>query len=207
MKDFIADTIVGFVRFWEKCLTGHSEYKLVLNDFDVMGKAVVTEGLVAKKLAERMKRRLSERFGITVTLPVVVELVDRSKTRSYVFEWSEANLGKYHSQLMIDENYHMVYVAKGLGRQRFNAIIAHELTHAFLSEQKLFAGKQYLREGLARWAEYRILQEEGLAPEAEKLLKIRSWKHGRALANMLELEKKAGKKGLVPFLLEKRDIV
>jgi hypothetical protein len=101
---------------------------------------------------------------------------------------------------MIDGKYHLVYVLRGLRKERFKAILSHELAHAYLYETELFSSNKAFREGMARWVEYKILLQEGEKEEAQKLLKLKSWHYGKGIARILELEKKTGERELVSYL-------
>jgi len=191
-------------RTLEYALTGQSEFKITTSEFAEHD--IIRDLVVAKMLLEELKPVLIDRFDMAVKKPVVIELMTPDKRWNYTFSWLEESLGKYTSHKMIDEKYHLVYLLSGLSRNRFKAILAHELTHAYLYENQLFCTNRAAREGLARWVEYKILLAEGESVEAEKLLKIKHWIHGRGIYKVIELEKQTGERNLFNELLrmEKR---
>ncbi|MDQ7824484.1 MAG: hypothetical protein RDV48_16905 [Candidatus Eremiobacteraeota bacterium] len=201
----LKSTLVKIGRTIEFLITGQSEFKITTSEFEVNDKPNVRDLTVAKKLLEEMKSLLAGQYGIKVTYPVVIELIKEQRIWEYSFSWCAGSLGKYRSHLMFDEKYHMVYILSGLKRERFKAILAHELTHAFLYEKKLFTENKSFREAMARWVEYRILLSEGEKHEAGKLLKIKSWMYGRGIVKILALEKKVGREHLVAHLLSLRE--
>jgi len=156
--------------------------------------------VAGKKILDEVKIVLEDRFGIRVKRPIVLELVNEKKPWLYGIYWLAESLGKYKSHLMIDEKYHLIYVLRGLKKERFKAILSHELAHAYLYEAELFSNNRAFREGMARWIEYKILLQEGEKEEARKLLSIKSWLYGRGIAEILELEKKTGERELLPYL-------
>lgn len=185
-------------RALEFFLTGQSEFKITTTEF--ADNDIVKDIVTAKKLLERVKLVLLDRFDIEVKCPIVVELVKEDKRWDYGFSWFAESLGKYKSYDFIDEKYHMIYILSGLKRERFKAILAHELTHAYQRENDLFMKNKLFKEGLARWVEYKILLQEGEEDEARKLLKIKHWIYGKGITRFIELEKGTGEKDLVTKL-------
>ncbi len=185
-------------RALEFIMTGQSDFKITTEEFAAQD--VVKDLAAGKKILDELRIDLKERFGIKVSRPVVLELVKEGKTGAYNFSWLAESLGKYRSHMMIDGRYHLVYVQSGMKKERFRAILAHELTHAFQHEAGLYSTNKALREGLARWIEYKILLQQGQKEEAGKLLKLRSWVYGRGIIQFLELEKETGEHKLIPSL-------
>lgn len=191
---FLKKVFVLCGRTLEYALTGQSEFKITTSEF--ADHDIIRDLVVAKRLLDDLKLVLIERFDITVRKPVVIELITDDKRWSYTFSWLEGSLGKYTSHKMIDEKYHLVYLLSGLPIKRFKAILAHELTHAFLYEVQLYCTNRACREGLARWVEYKILLAEGETGEAEKLLRIKHWIYGKGISKVIEIEKQTGEKNL-----------
>jgi hypothetical protein len=202
LKKIIKNIFVKSVRYFEYSISGQSEYKLIKEDFEVGETQLIKDNFTAGKLLKEIKGILSHNYSMQIEHPVVLEVV--SDSGKVPFKWKEDGIGKYHSQMMIDEKYHMIYVMTGLVKYKFCAIIAHELMHAFLYEKKLFIQNQFFREAMARWIEYRILIFYGMKEQALKLLEIREPEKGGKLNKLLELEEKVGGKGLIPFLIEKK---
>ncbi len=197
---YIKRFIVVIVRIFERALTGQSDFQFYsseIADFDA-----VTDLLHAKMLRREVENYLNKTFGITIQKPVVLELYSGASfdLRGIIMELN-GNLGRYHyDRLKNREMIHLVYLKKGLPRERFKAVLAHEMIHAFCREQDIMPTDRYGREGLARWVEHRILKDMGQKAEARKIEKIRTWKYGRAVQNMFALEKKVGTSGVVEYL-------
>ena len=83
---------------------------------------------------------------------------------------------------------------------RFKAIVAHELAHAWEREQEILTSDRGLREGFARWIEYKVLQSEGLHAEAARVAGIRTWRYGRGVRTLLAVERKQGEGGVLEFI-------
>ena len=79
------------------------------------------------------------------------------------------------------------------------------LKYAFLYEQKLFVEDQASREAMARWIEYKVLKDLKSKKDVEHILKIKTLNHGSGFKKILKMEKRAGKKPLVRFLIENKD--
>jgi len=187
-------TLIG--RGIEFLLTGESDYKFLSSD--IANFEYVADHFKAKMLIKEVREFLFQKFGIEVNSPVVLEFFTGRE-----WDWNSAryhlggSLGRYYSQSIGNKKVHFIYILKGLARQKFKSIFAHEYTHAFQREKKIFPQSKGLREGLARWVEYKILLEEGAYEEAKKLLGIRHWIHGKGLKKILEMERKYGELGLI----------
>ncbi len=161
----------------------------------------MTDKFKADLLVKEVRHLLETRFGIRVRLPLVLDFFSgRPWSMSSAPSRLAGSLGHYHLRDLGDKKVHFVFVQKGLPRTRFKAIFAHEYTHAFLRERGILRHSRGLREGLARWVEYKVLLKEGAAREAEKLLKIRNWWNGRGLREILEMERRYSEDGLVASL-------
>ena len=185
-------------RALEYLLTGQSEFKIHTSEF--AANDIVKDPVTAKKILEQIKVVLFEKFAIKIHRPIVIELIKDDKKWDYGFSWFAESLGKYKSYELIDEKYHMIYILSGLRKERFKAILAHEMTHAYQRENELFIDNRVFREGLARWIEYKILLQEGEELEARKLLNIKHWIYGRGINRLIQLEKDTGEKELVSKL-------
>lgn len=186
--------------------SGRRESGISIKSFDLDSHATVTDPLIGKKILDRTKAEISERYSVSVSNPVVLELIKNRNSFALGFEWREEDVGKYHSQKMINEKYHMIYIISGLPRKRFIAIAAHELMHAFLYEKRLFTESQPVREAMARWMEYKMLKSLGDKGNAEKLMGIKTLKFGKGFKSVLNAEKKLkGGIRLTEWLLNNRD--
>jgi len=191
---FLKKIFVLCGRALEYALTGQSGFKITTSEFE--DHDIIRDLVVAKRLLDDLKLVLIDRFDITVRKPVVIELITPDRRLDYTFSWLEESLGKYTSHKMIDEKYHLIYLQSGLSKKRFKAILAHEMTHAYLYETQLLCANRAFREGLARWVEYKMLLTEGETEEAEKLLKIKHWVYGKGISKVIELEKQTGERNL-----------
>lgn len=187
-------------RGLEYIATGQSDYNLYSHRGVLY--ETVNDTYKAKEILAEMKEYLRDNFGLVIEAPIIIELYSgnefslkgkRRKTKGVLGQYHYENLpGKYMA--------HMIYISTGLEKRRFRAILAHEMTHAFLREAQLMNCDRYLREGFARWIEYKILLEMGLEKEAEKILDIKTWKYGKAVEKIFRLEKKVGTKGVIEVL-------
>lgn len=205
IENFIKKPFIQFVRSLESFLSGQSDYKLIKKPFEVDSSQVIKDNVTANNLLKEIKYTLVSVYSIEINRPILLEVIADSKKSKVPFKWKENGIGKYHSQMMIDQKYHMLYILEGLSKYKFCAIVAHELMHAFLYEKKLFIHNQSFREAMARWIEYHTLMTFNMEEQALKLLEIKAPERGGNLYKLLELEKKIGKTGLVPFLLEKNN--
>ena len=186
--------------------SGRRESGISLKSFDLDRHETITDPLIGKKILDRTKAEINDRYSVNVSNPVVLELIKNRNSFALNFQWREEDVGKYHSQKMINEKYHMIYIISGLPRKRFIAIAAHELMHACLYEKKLFIECQPAREAMARWMEYKILKSLGDKEHAKKLLGIKTLKYGKGFQKILEEEKKLKNKiPLMEWLLNNRD--
>lgn len=181
----------------EFALTGQSEYQILSSKFaDV---EVIRDEVSGRMLLAEVREFLWNNFGIRVNSPVVLNLVRPGQIEYPLFQAS-GSLGKYRMYHLGEERAHLIFVVSGLKKLRFSGIVAHEYTHAFEREKGLLQHDWILREGLARWAEYKIMLESGAAKEAEKVLKIKHWMYGRGIRRILELEKVMGARQMLEYL-------
>lgn len=184
--------IIG-MRVMEYWFTGESDYKIHTfygADFDL-----VNDKYKANLLKEKVEIYLRRNFGIQLRRPVIVELYSGNQLnlKGIIMELN-GNLGSYYYENLGKSGIaHMIYLREGMSRKKFMSVLAHEMTHAFIREEKLMNCDRYLREGFARWVEYNFLLEAGLPEEAEKIKKIKTYRHGKAVEKLFKLEKKVGK--------------
>jgi hypothetical protein len=200
IPQYIKRAVILSFRLLEFAITGQSEYKIYkgeIADFDV-----VVDQLKAKILRQHVEKFLWDKLGIKLKKPVVLELYSHSEfTLNGIIMQLEGSLGRYHPERMGQFGIaHMIYVRKGLGRNKFMSILAHEMAHAFLKEEELMPRDRYLREGFARWVEHLYLVDVGEIKEAEKLYKLKSFRAGKAVESYFALEKKIGVKGVMDIV-------
>jgi hypothetical protein len=184
------------VRKLEYHLTGQSDFAIITSELRTV--EVVDDRIKGKRLLEEVQRELARDFELVLRAPVLLELVlpDSPLARPGVHEV----LGHYRSEPWGEKAVHTVFVRAGLSAPFFCGIAAHELAHAWERERGCLTTHRALREGFARWIEYKVLTKRGARREAERLLKIRSWKAGRAIRSLLELEAQAGVAGVLAYV-------
>jgi hypothetical protein len=74
--------------------------------------------------------------------------------------------------------------------------LAHELAHAWQTEQGLHLKDAQVREGFAEWVAYRVLTVSGLPSLAERATR-RDDVYGRGLRHFLNIENRFGYAGVV----------
>ena len=89
-----------------------------------------------------------------------------------------------------------IYVEEYLPRGLLLGTLAHELAHAWQTEQGLHLKDAKVREGFAEWVAYRVLVARGLTPLAERATR-RDDVYGRGLRHFLNIENRFGYAGVV----------
>lgn len=89
-----------------------------------------------------------------------------------------------------------VYVEAFLPRELLLGTLAHELAHAWQTEQGLHLHDALLREGFAEWVAYRVLVARGLSSLAERATR-RDDVYGRGLRHFLNIESRLGFAGVM----------
>ncbi len=204
---------MSFLNWFERLVaeidhffSGRREFRMTLSPFSLNREKVVSDPIIGKKILDEVRETISSEYSVTVLSPVVLELIRNRNGHELRFEWGYDEVGKYHSQRMINEKYHMIYVISGLPSKRFRAICAHELMHAYLYERRLFTDNQALREAMARWMEYKILKRLGAKKDMEHLSEIRTLKFGSGFRKVLEAESRIrGGTPLVEWLRSNRE--
>lgn len=89
-----------------------------------------------------------------------------------------------------------VYVEACLPRGLLLGTLAHELAHAWQTEQSLHLKDALVREGFAEWVAYCVLVARGLSTLAERATR-RNDVYGRGLRHFLNVENRFGYAGVV----------
>lgn len=201
MKQSVKTLVTQMGRSLEYLLTGESTYRITSADFKNFD--VVSDRFKARLVEDAVRDTLSARFGIRVQAPVLFELFEPDKPPSAGEDCpGHGVVGFYRPQVLREEKAHCVFVVKDLPRGRFKAVYAHELVHAFEREAGLLTGQRVLREGLARWVEYKLLLAEGAEREAAKVLNLSRWSWGRGVRVVLALEDRVGERNVVRALAD-----
>lgn len=89
-----------------------------------------------------------------------------------------------------------IYVEANLPSGLLLGTLAHELAHAWQTEQSLHLKDTMLREGFAEWVAYRVLVARGLSAIAERATR-RDDIYGRGLRHFLNIENRFGYAGVL----------
>ena len=199
MSDFLKKVATAAGRGIEFLLTGQTSFAIITSEFQDFER--VTDLVKARRVLQEARTALETRFGIIVSRPVLLDLFDESGwSKAGVYRMLHGTLGHYQQQALGDTWAHGIRVVKGLPRGRFKAIVAHEMVHAWERESEILKTDRALREGFARWVEYKVLQSEGLHAEAARVARIRTWRYGRGIRTLLAVEKRCGEQGVLDFV-------
>jgi hypothetical protein len=195
LESFI--TLLG--RIIEVILTGSSDYKFVFQPFEAFEK--VDNPIQAKLLFKEVKEFLENKFSIRLKEPVVIELFSPTSLswEAGLYQFSGL-MGRYRPCSLKTNNTHLIYVLKGLSREKFKGVLVHELSHAYQREVGMLKNEKILKEGMARWLEYKLLINLGALREAHKLTGVKSWLYGGGIRKMLDLEDEVGEERVIPYL-------
>jgi hypothetical protein len=195
----IVNMLTSVGRFLEYRLTGQSEYRLMI-PFE--GARTVNTDLEGRLQLDEVRKDLWQGFSIKTRWPVLLEVKAPPPAGWKAgFYHSEGNLGRYRVNEMGSERSHQIAVRPNLATTVFRAILAHEMVHAFQTEQSLLITNRALREGMARWVEYHFLKSE-MPNEAAKLLKMRHFTFGKAVNTIVSYEQEHGRKKTLNWLSE-----
>ncbi|MBQ7567458.1 hypothetical protein IJT17_01480 [bacterium] len=199
MPSLIVRAINSVGRLIEFCLTGQTDYALTTSDFCLAD--TIDNSVQAKLAMKELLPYLQQKFGIVLQAPIIINL-EKPRTRSWkrvVFSAGE-HIGSYTSRWLGENLSHEILLAPGMERRKFKAVLAHELTHAFQAERRLLRTHKGLKEGMARWVEYHVLNEVGLKREADKLCRYRSFILGRGIITILNYEREHGRTATLKWL-------
>ena len=145
-------------------------------------------------LIPKVKATLAKEFGIFVNLPVRYFLVkgeELDRVYSGTYRGSEIGLHRYVN------GAHEIYIMKGMSEDSFEATLAHELTHAWQIERCVPEQDKIVREGFARWIEYKYLDLIGAYVLANSVKRDADPVYGVGFKKMLDLEDKVGAKEMI----------
>lgn len=189
-----------FGRALESVLTGESSFKVHSHDF--LEGDLVQDTVKGKLLQDQVRIFLAGRFSMVLRDPLVLGLfTDGEVNWNSLMYQMNGTMGRYQSTYLKGRRVHCVYVLKGLTQPRFKSILAHEYTHAFTREQGILKSNKLLREGLARWIEYKVLLREGQAADARRISQSVQWIYGKGLRRVLDLEDRVGEGRVVQEML------
>lgn len=197
--DFLKRVATFAGRSLEFALTGQSDYAVITSEMAEF--KMVTDIVKAKRVLAEAQATLARDFGIRLKDPVLLELYSGK-------DWSSASLryvmhgavGSYQPSPLGEKSSHVIHVLSGLPRGRFKAVVAHEMVHAYERETGILESDRGLREGFARWVEYKVLLAENEKQEAQKVLRLRRWRSGRSVHHLLDMERKGGAAAVMQYL-------
>ena len=158
----------------------------------------ITEQSQAQEILVQVMASLKEMFGLTVSEPVDMHLVE-AKEMDALFSGSPyhgAEIGLYRPQ----NGRHQIYVMKDWSRDMCSGITAHEFTHAWEKEHCPPMQSQVLKEGFARWIEAKYYDKIGAYESVARIREVADPVYGVGYKTMLEWETKYGATGLVKLV-------
>lgn len=93
-------------------------------------------------------------------------------------------------------NPESIWVVCGMSTSRTLGVLAHELTHAWQSDNAPLQDRK-LKEGFARWVQYHVLRNEGFVAEALALTRSGDDDYRGGLLALLEIEKQRQVRGVI----------
>jgi hypothetical protein len=204
-------------KFCPRCVQGHprcdlcrapvadgarplsdGQYRCALCASDIIqGDTTVRE--VYEEAVDGLVTALGGRLQTTPHLQVVTRRRMGEIRRKYERHPDDAASAASHHVLGYFVQAHAtsaIYVEQFLPRGLLLGTLAHELTHAWQTEQALHLKDALLREGFAEWVAYRVLFARGLAPLAERATR-RDDVYGRGLRHFLDIESRYGVRGVI----------
>lgn len=153
-----------------------------------------------EKSLDVLKEHLRMRFG----LPVEVKVVTGSELDKLLpnSPYKGSIVGVYKFR----DGRHMIYMMRGVHRDKFHGTLCHELTHAWQAEN-CPPQDIYLREGLAVWVQYKSLRWVGAYTMARNLNQyIADPVYGVGYRFVQKLEDKYGESGVLEEIRKYRRI-
>lgn len=152
------------------------------NPYDVIDK----QGQ-AQEVLQVVQGQLVSFFGMKLRIPVAIHLVEPKEMDKLLGDspYHGAEIGLYTG---VRDGRHQVYVMKGWSRDYASGITAHELTHAWQYENAPKSQDQVVKEGFAKWIEYRYYDRIGAYTYSNRELKTADPVYGVGFFAMLDAE-------------------
>lgn len=145
-------------------------------------------------LIPEARQLLMVNFAIAVRLPVKATLASAQELdRLYSGVYRGAQTGFYH----FAGDHHEIYMMTDMDRDDCLATTCHELVHAWQTEMCPRDQDVVVREGFARWVEYKILDKTGAYYRARNLAETADPVYGVGFKKMQEWEDQLGEMGVV----------
>ena len=153
---------------------------------------IINDSKQMDALIPKVKATLVKEFGIFITLPVDYHLLEGSEMDKIMndgtYKGAEIGLHRFVN------GRHEVYIMKGMNEDQFCSTLAHELTHAWQIERCVRNQDGVVKEGFARWVEYKYLDLIGAYALANSVKEVADPVYGVGFRKMLDLEDKIGAK-------------
>lgn len=158
-----------------------AEYKIIKNDADL--NAIYSEA----------QQILLKNFGMALRLPVKMQVVTAKKLDElYSGKYRGAEIGLYR----YGNSGHEIYIMSDQEKDSALATLIHEMTHAWQTEACPRNQDIVVKEGFARWIEYKSLDKIGAYVLANSIKQHADPVYGVGFKKMLEWEDKVGEKQL-----------
>ncbi len=141
-----------------------------------------------------MQKLLLSNFAIALKLPVTGLLVPAKKLDElYSGAYRGAEVGFYH----FVNGRHEMYVMQDMDRDDCIGTTAHELVHAWQTECCPIDQDIVVKEGFARWVQYKLFDKTGAYVRAQSIKEAADPVYGVGFKKMLEWEDQLGEVGVV----------
>jgi hypothetical protein len=140
---------------------------------------------------------LSEYLNMQLTHKVNYTL----EGETFIKEKSNGLSGDLNGLFYRKGNDFEIYVLYGLRRNDLYQVLAHEIAHAWMSENGKGERSLEETEGFAQWASYHCLGNLGLREQQAVLLEG-SDIYASGLRKMLKLEKERGRRGVLQYVIQ-----
>jgi hypothetical protein len=147
-----------------------------------------------------MREYLRHEFGIVFSHEVRLEFTGKDRLNSLVGQPSgeKRTLGLFCRFVPTDE--YVIYLLSGLPRTDFQAVTAHEYTHAWQSENCPPDQELILIEGFASWIEYQVYRKFGGMAGAKRIEESEDPIYGKGYREVREIAKEQGFVGLIRYV-------
>lgn len=156
----------------------------------------ITTQAQADQIKAQVLKDLAKSFGLSLSRPVELHLVDAKVMDEQIGNspYKGAEIGLYTG---IKNGKHQVYVMEGWSRDKCQGITAHELVHAWQTENGLQMQEQALVEGLAMWIEYKYFDQLGAYQMSENIRDTADPVYGVGIKTLLGVEDRVGTANVV----------
>jgi len=154
----------------------------------------------ANRLFKEMREFLKSEFGIYIDHSIELRLVRTDQLEQLGTEKSTKGRRRGLFECKSQCNYYTIYMLYGLTENAFQAVAAHEYTHAWQSENCPPDQTELLTEGLARWVEYQVYKKIGDFHAAKMIETDNDPVYGKGFKKIREIVRKKGYYGLLQYV-------